>query len=403
MAGPLVVLAYSGGLDTSAIVPWLKETYDARVLCYCGNVGQGDKELVGLEEKAVKSGAIGCVVEDLREQFITEFVFPTVRAGAIYARTYLLGTSMARPVLARGQVRAALEAGATAVSHGCTGKGNDQLRFELTYVALAPQLKIIAAWREWSFRGREDLIAYLKEKKVPVEVSPAKPWSRDRNLWHISHEGGILEDPAAPPPKELFMLTRDPGEAPNQPDEVTIDFEQGTPVGIDGKPVGPVALIEQLNQVAGLHGVGRADVVEDRVVGMKSRGVYETPGGTVLRAAHRELEQIVLDRRTLALKDSLASRYADLVYEGRWYTPERDALDALVNTTQRFVTGSVRMKLFKGNVTVQSRKSPHSLYSEAYATFSKDEVYNQKDAGGFIRLFGLPVRMTAQQAQKASD
>ncbi len=403
MAGPLVVLAYSGGLDTSAIVPWLKETYDARVLCYCGNVGQGDKELVGLEEKAVKSGAIGCVVEDLREQFVREVVFPTVRSGAIYARTYLLGTSMARPILAAGQVRAALKNGATAVSHGCTGKGNDQLRFELTYVALAPQLKIIAAWREWQFRGREDLIAYLKEKKVPVDVSPAKPWSRDRNLWHISHEGGILEDPAAPPPKELFMLTKDPGDAPNQADEVTIDFEQGTPVGIDGKPLGPVALIEALNEVGGLHGVGRADVVEDRVVGMKSRGVYETPGGTVLRAAHRELEQIVLDRRTLALKDSLAPRYADLVYEGRWYAPERLAIDALVDSTQRFVTGSVRMKLFKGNCTVQSRKSPYSLYSEAYATFSKDEVYNQKDAGGFIRLFGLPIRMTAQQAQKAPD
>ena len=401
MAGPLVVLAYSGGLDTSAIVPWLKETYDARVLCYCGNVGQGDQELVGLEEKAVRSGAVGCVVEDLREKFISEFVFPTVRAGAIYARTYLLGTSMARPVLAAGQVRAALEAGATAVSHGCTGKGNDQLRFELTYVALAPQLKIIAAWREWKVRGREDLIAYLKEKKVPVEVPPAKPWSRDRNLWHISHEGGILEDPAMPPPKELFVLTRDPADAPNQPDEITIDFEQGTPVAVDTVPLGPVALAGRLNEVAGAHGVGRADVVEDRVVGMKPRGVYETPGGTVLRAAHRELEQIVLDRRTLNLKDSLASRYADLVYEGRWWTPEREAMDALVNVTQRYVTGSVRMRLFKGNVTVQSRKSPYSLYSEAYATFSKDEVYNQADAGGCIRLCGLPVRMTAQQAQKA--
>jgi len=401
--GPLVVLAYSGGLDTSAIVPWLKETYDARVLCYCANVGQGDQELVGLEEKAVRSGAIGCVVEDLREPFIADFVFPTVRAGAIYARTYLLGTSMARPVMAAGQVRAALEAGAGAVSHGCTGKGNDQLRFELTYAALAPQLQVIAAWREWKFRGREDLVAYLKGKKIPVDVSPAKPWSRDRNLWHISHEGGILEDPASPPPRELFVLTKDPSDAPNQADEVTIEFEEGTPVGIDSVPLGPVALVARLNEVAGLHGVGRADVVEDRVVGMKSRGVYETPGGTVLRAAHRELEQIVLDRRTLSLKDSLSPRYADLVYEGRWYTPEREALDALVNITQRHVTGTVRVRLFKGNVTVQSRKSPFSLYSEAYATFGKDEVYNQADAGGFIRLFGLPVRMTAQQAQKTKE
>lgn len=400
--GQLICLAYSGGLDTSAIVPWLRETYQAKVLCYCSNIGQGDQELVGLEEKAVKSGAVGCVVEDVRERFVNEIVFPTLKSGAIYARTYLLGTSMARPIQASGQVRAALEAGATALAHGCTGKGNDQVRFELTYMALAPQLKIIAPWREWKFRGREDLIAYVKEKKVPVQITPAKPWSRDRNLWHISHEGGILEDPAAAPPKDLFMLTKDPADAPNQAEEVSIEFEQGTPVAVDTVPLGPVKLIERLNEVAGLHGVGRADVVEDRTVGMKSRGVYETPGGTVLRMAHRELEQIVLDRRTLALKDSLAPRYADLVYEGRWWTPEREALDALIDVTQKHVTGTVRVRLFKGNLTPLSRQSPFSLYSEALATFSKDEVYNQADAGGFIRLFGLPVRMTAQQAKKAA-
>jgi argininosuccinate synthase len=400
--GQLICLAYSGGLDTSAIVPWLKEQYPgSRVLCFTSNVGQGDQELVGLEEKAIKSGAIGCVVDDVRERFVTEIVFPTLRAGAIYARTYLLGTSMARPIQAAGQVRAALEAGATALAHGCTGKGNDQVRFELTYMALAPQLKIIAPWREWKFRGREDLIGYLKEKKIPVQVNPAKPWSRDRNLWHISHEGGILEDPGTAPPRDLFMLTRDPADAPDAPDEITLEFEEGVPVALDSVPLGPVALIERLNEVAGVHGVGRADVVEDRVVGMKSRGVYETPGGTVLRAAHRELEQIVLDRRTLHLKDSLAPRYADLVYEGRWWTPERYAMDALIDVTQRHVTGAVRVRLFKGNLTVLSRKSPFSLYSEALATFSADEVYNQADAGGFIRLFGLPVRMTAQQARKA--
>lgn len=394
--GQLVVLAYSGGLDTSAIVPWLKEKYDARVLCYAADVGQGNGELDGLEEKAVRSGAVGCVVDDLREKFVTDFVFPTLKAGAVYARTYLLGTSMARPVIAAGQVAAARDAGAEALAHGCTGKGNDQVRFELTYAALAPDLDVIAPWREWSFRGREDLIAYLKTKNIPTTATPSKPWSRDRNLWHISHEGGILEDPAAEPPRDLFVLTRDAAEAPDTADQVAIGFEEGTPVSLDGVPTGPVELVAQLNEVAGQHGVGRADVVEDRLVGMKSRGVYETPGGTVLRAAHRELEQLVLDRRTLSLKDQLAARYADLVYEGRWWSLEREALDAFVSQTQRLVTGTVRVRLFKGSVTVLGRESPFSLYSEAYATFGADETYKQADAAGFIRLFGLPIRIAAQ-------
>ncbi|MBI2616087.1 MAG: argininosuccinate synthase [Gemmatimonadetes bacterium] len=394
--GQLVVLAYSGGLDTSAIVPWLKEHHHARVLCYAADVGQGDGELAGLEEKAVRSGAVGCVVEDLRERFVTDFVFPTLKAGAVYARTYLLGTSMARPVIAAGQVAAARDAGAAALAHGCTGKGNDQVRFELTYAALAPDLEVIAPWREWSFRGREDLIAYLKAKNIPVQASAEKPYSRDRNLWHLSHEGGILEDPAAEPPKDLFLLTRDPADAPDSPEELALGFEEGTPVSVDSVPLGPVELVAQLNEVAGLHGVGRADVVEDRLVGMKSRGVYETPGGTVLRAAHRELEQLVLDRHSLSLKDLLAAKYADLVYEGRWWSTEREALDAFVNQTQRRVTGTVRLRLYKGTVTILGRESPFSLYSEAHATFGADDIYRQADAAGFIRLFGLPIRIGAQ-------
>ena len=394
--GPLVTLAYSGGLDTSAIVPWLKDVYGARVLCYVADVGQGDRELDGVEEKAVRSGAVGCVVEDLRQQFVSDFVFPTLRAGAVYARTYLLGTGMARPLIAAGQVAAARRGGATHLAHGCTGKGNDQVRFELTFQALAPNLQVIAPWREWSYRGREDLLAFLREKGIPVEASAEQPYSRDRNLWHCSHEGGILEDPAAPPPADLFLLTADPSEAPDQPDEVTISFEQGTPVALDGQPTGPVELVERLNQLAGAHGVGRADVVEDRLVGMKSRGIYETPAGTVLRAAHRELEQLVLDRRTLALKDELAPRYADLVYEGRWWTNEREALDALVTVTQQRVSGTARVALFKGSATVVSRESPFSLYAGEYATFEADEVYDQADAAGFITLFGLPLRIGAQ-------
>jgi argininosuccinate synthase len=397
-----VVLAYSGGLDTSAIVPWLREHYGATVICVAVDVGQGKGELDGVEEKARRSGAESCVVEDVRERFVREFIWPTLKAGAVYARTYLLGTSMARPLIAERQVAAARRVGATALAHGCTGKGNDQVRFELTYQAIAPDLKVIAPWRDerWAFKGREDLIAYLKEKGIPTTATAEKPYSRDRNLWHISHEGGVLEDPWQEAPADLFLLTKDPSEAPDTPAIVTIRFEEGEPVALDGEPMGPVEIVETLNTLAGEHGVGRADIVEDRLVGMKSRGVYETPAGTVLFQAHHELEQLVLDRRSIALADQLAQRYADLVYDGRWWTPERDALDAAVNAVQRHVTGEVRMKLYKGALTVQGRQSPHSLYHEGLATFGADTVYRQKDAEGFIRLYGLAVRTAAERERR---
>ena len=393
--GPLVVLAYSGGLDTSAIVPWLRERYGARVLCFAADVGQGAGELHGLAEKAKRSGAEDCVVEDLRDEFVRDFVFPSLRAGAVYARTYLLGTSMARPLTAARQVALAQKVGAQALAHGCTGKGNDQVRFELTYAALGPELRVIAPWREWEFKGREDLIAYVKAKGVPVLATAEKPYSTDRNLWHCSHEGGILEDPSREAPEDIFVMTSNPLEAPDTPQTVEIGFEEGTPVSVDHVPLGPVELLTALNDVAGEHGVGRADVVEDRLVGMKSRGVYETPGGTLLHAAHREVEQLVLDRRTLRLKDELALRYADLVYDGRWWTPEREALDAFVAATQKRVTGAVRLKLFKGGAAVAGRESPFALYQPSYATFGKDNVYDQKDAEGFIHLYGLAIKIAA--------
>ena len=393
--GPLVVLAYSGGLDTSAIVPWLRERYGARVLCFAADVGQGAGELHGLVEKAQRSGAEACVIEDLREEFVRDFVFPALKAGAVYARTYLLGTSLARPLTAARQVAAARAAGAQALAHGCTGKGNDQVRFALTYAALAPDLQVIAPWREWSFRGREDLIAYVKRQGIPIQATLEQPYSTDRNLWHCSHEGGILEDPSQEAPEHIFVMTANPAEGPDQPQVVHVGFEAGIPVALDAVPMGPVELLETLNEIAGEHGIGRADVVEDRLVGMKSRGVYETPGGTVLHVAHRELEQLVLDRRTLRLKDELALRYADLVYDGRWWTPERTALDALVDATQGTVTGTVKLKLYKGSVTVAGRESPFALYQPSYATFGKDNVYDQKDAAGFIRLYGLSTRIAA--------
>ncbi len=393
--GPLVVLAYSGGLDTSAIVPWLRERYSARVLCFAADVGQGGGELHGLAEKAKRSGAEDCVVEDLREEFVRDFVFPALRAGAVYARTYLLGTSMARPLTAARQVALAQKVGAQALAHGCTGKGNDQVRFELTYAALGPELRVIAPWREWEFKGREDLIAYVKAKGVPVLATAEKPYSTDRNLWHCSHEGGILEDPSREAPEDIFVMTSNPLEAPDTPQIVEIGFEEGTPVSVDHVPLGPVELLTALNEVAGEHGVGRADVVEDRLVGMKSRGVYETPGGTLLHAAHRELEQLVLDRRTLRLKDEMALRYADLVYDGRWWTPEREALDAFVSATQKHVTGTVRLRLFKGGLGPAGRESPFALYQPSYATFGKDNVYDQKDAEGFIHLYGLAIKIAA--------
>ena len=401
MNQPLIVLAYSGGLDTSIIVPWLREKYGAEVVCVAADVGQKE-ELDGLDAKAKASGARSCYVEDLREEFLTHFVWPTLRAGAIYGRKYLLGTSMARPIIAQRQVEIARQVGATALAHGCTGKGNDQVRFELTYAALAPDLPVIAPWREWDIRSREDALDYAARCGIPVAATREKIFSRDRNLWHVSHEGGPLEDPAWEPSEDLFLLTRSAEDAPNRAEYVTIGFEAGNPVSVDGEALTPVALLERLNEIGGLHGVGRIDLVEDRLVGMKSRGVYETPGGTLLYAAHSELEQMVLDRRTLALKDLLAPRYADLVYEGRWWTTEREAMDALVNVTQQNVTGEVRLKLYKGVHTVAGRTSPFSLYDERFVTFGEDDVYNQADAAGFIRLFGLPTRVAALKEQQVA-
>ena len=401
MPKPRVVLAYSGGLDTSIIVPWLRENYGADVICVAADVGQGE-ELSGLEDKARASGASACYVEDLRDDFVTGFVWPTLRAGAIYGRKYLLGTSMARPIIARAQVEIARKVGATHLAHGCTGKGNDQVRFELTYAALAPELPVIAPWREWDIRSREDALAYAAEHDVPVTATKAKIYSRDRNLWHVSHEGGPLEDPAYEPTEDLFQMTRSAEDAPPVPAYVTIGFEEGYPVSVDGETLSPVRLIERLNAIGGLHGVGRIDLVEDRLVGMKSRGIYETPGGTLLYAAHSELEQLVLDRRTLALKDAIAPRYADLVYEGRWWTTERVAMDALVDVTQKQVTGEIRLKLHRGNVTVAGRWSARSLYDERFVTFGEDDVYQQSDAAGFIRLFGLPSRVAALKEQEAA-
>ncbi len=393
-----VVLAYSGGLDTSIIVPWLRENYGAEVICMAADVGQGE-ELQGLETRAKQQGAASLIVEDLRDALVREVIFPTLRAGAIYARKYLLGTSMARPVIGRAHALLARKVGAHAIAHGCTGKGNDQVRFELAYAAFAPNLKIIAPWREWDIRSREDAIAYAESRGIQLNgVTREKIFSRDRNLWHVSHEGGPLEDPWYEPQKDLFLLTVDPADAPNTPEYVEIAFEQGYPLSVNGEPLSPVALIETLNQIAGRHGVGRADIVEDRLVGMKSRGVYETPAGTLLYTAHRELEQLVLDRRTLALKDQLAARYADLVYEGRWWGTERESLDALVDRTQQYVTGVVRLKLYKGGIVIAGRKSPYSLYNQALASFSDEGTYDQSDAAGFIRLFGLPTRVEAQRA-----
>ena len=395
-----IVLAYSGGLDTSIIVPWLREKYDARVICVAADIGQGPDELAGVRAKALASGAEECYVEDLRDEFVRDFIFPTLRAGAVYNRKYLLGTSMARPLIAKRQVEVARAVGADALAHGCTGKGNDQVRFELTYMAFAPDLPVIAPWREWDIRSREDAIAYAAARNIPVAATKEKIYSRDRNLWHISHEGGILEDPAQGPPKDVFMLSTDPEDAPNEPEEVRIGFDAGTPVSVNDRELGPVDLIAELNAIGGRHGVGRIDLVEDRMVGMKSRGVYETPGGTLLYAAHSELEQLVLDRRTLAAKDLVAPRYADIVYEGRWWTTEREAYDAFVDVTQQRVTGSVALRLYKGAAAVIGRQSEHALYDERFVTFGEDDVYQQSDAAGFIRLYGLSMRVRAIKDQE---
>ncbi|HEX5580607.1 MAG TPA: argininosuccinate synthase [Gemmatimonadaceae bacterium] len=395
-----IALAYSGGLDTSIIVPWLKENYGgARVVCVAADIGQGE-ELEGVREKALASGADECHIEDLRQEFVEQYIWPTLRAGAIYNRKYLLGTSMGRPLIAKRQVEVARAVGADALAHGCTGKGNDQVRFELTYMAFAPDLPVIAPWREWDIRSREDALAYAAARNIPVAASTTKIYSRDRNIWHISHEGGILEDPNAAPPDDVFMLTADPRNAPDEPETVTIGFVQGTPVTVDGVAMDGVALLTALNQVAGRHGVGRIDLVEDRLIGMKSRGVYETPGGTLLYTAHSELEQLVLDRRTLAAKDLIAPRYADLVYEGRWWTTEREAYDAFVAATQARVSGTVTLRLYKGTATVIGRQSAEALYDERFVTFGEDDVYQQSDAAGFIRLYGLSQRVRALKDQE---
>jgi argininosuccinate synthase len=392
-----IALAYSGGLDTSIIVPWLKEHYDAKVICVAADVGQGADELRGVKEKALASGADDCFVEDMRKEFVEDFIYPTLRAGAIYNRKYLLGTSMARPIIAKRQVDVARAVGADALAHGCTGKGNDQVRFELTYMTFAPELPVIAPWREaaWHIRSREDALQYAAERGIPVAATTTKIYSRDRNLWHISHEGGVLEDPNQAPPKDLFLLTTDPADAPNTPETVVIGFERGIPVSVNGEVLDPVALLTVLNTIAGRHGVGRADIVEDRLIGMKSRGIYETPGGTLLYTALSELEMLILDRRTLAAKDAISPRYADLVYEGRWWTTEKKAYDAFIDVVQDRTTGSIGLTLFKGQVSIASRHSDHALYDEKFVTFGEDDVYQQSDAAGFIRLYGLPQRVRA--------
>jgi argininosuccinate synthase len=390
-----VVLAYSGGLDTSIIVPWLKQHYgNPEVICYCANIGQDD-ELSGLEEKAIATGASKCYVEDLREEFVRDFLFPLLQSGAVYERTYLLGTSVARPLIARRQAEIALQEGADALAHGCTGKGNDQVRFELTYMAFAPHLKVIAPWREWNIRSREDALDYAAEHHVPVTATLKSIYSRDRNIWHMSHEGGILEDPWNEPEEAMYTVTTAPEAAPDEPEYVVIGFEQGTPVSVNGKRLEPVELLLTLNDIGAKHGIGRVDLVENRLVGMKSHGVYETPGGTILRVAHQGLEQLTLDRDTLHYKDVIAHRYAELVYYGQWYTPLREALDAFVRVTQRNVTGEARLKLYKGNATLVGRRAAKSLYNPDIASFTMSDSYNQKDAEGFIKIFGLPVKVQA--------
>ena len=389
-----IVLAYSGGLDTSVILRWLIETYSAEVITFTADLGQGE-ELIPIRDKALRTGAKGVHIADCREEFVRDFVFPVLRANAVYESGYLLGTSFARPLIARRQVEVALVEGADAVAHGATGKGNDQVRFELTYAALAPDLQIIAPWREWDLRSRSDMMAYAEQHGIPVPTTPARPYSMDRNLFHISYEGGILEDPWTEPPEKMFLLTVSPEQAPDFPTVVEVGFEAGTPVAVDGERLGPVALLERLNRLGAENGVGRVDLVENRYVGMKSRGVYETPGGTLLHVAHRALESLTLDREVLHLRDSLVSRYTEMVYYGYWYAPEREALQRFMDDAQRDVTGTVRLKLYKGNVTVAGRRSPRSLYREDIVTFEAGSGYRQQDADGFIRLHALRLRIRA--------
>ncbi len=390
-----VVLAYSGGLDTSVIVPWLKENYGCEVVCFCADVGQKDEDLRGLEQKALKSGASQCVVKDLKEELAADFLFPMMNAGAVYEHKYLLGTSAARPLIAKHLVDVAHEVGADAIAHGATGKGNDQVRFELTVMAIDPRLKIIAPWREWEIRSREDAIAYAAKHNIPVTATVKSIYSRDSNLWHLSHEGGLLEDPWNEPEETMYQISASPENAPDDAEYVEIEFESGTPFSVNGEKLSPARLIERLNAIGGTHAIGRVDVVENRLVGMKSHGVYETPGGTILLAAHRELESMVLDRETMHFKEMLAVKYAELTYNGLWFTPLREAMDAFVKSTQGPVTGTVRLKLYKGNIVSAGRTSPFSLYREDFATFGQEDVYDQSHAEGFIRLFGLSMKVRA--------
>ena len=393
-----VALAYSGGLDTSCIIPWLVETYGCEVIAVVADVGQGAHELEGIEEKARKSGASQCIVVDLRRRFLEEFAFPMAIAGAVYEGRYLLGTSIARPIIAQAQVDAAITTGCDALCHGCTGKGNDQVRFESTFAALAPHLQVIAPWRLWNLRSREAMLAYLAERRIPCAASAEKIYSRDANIWHISHEGGDLEDPWKAPPADVWMRTCDPAAAPDTHAEVTISFTAGMPVALDGAPRDPVSLLTALNEIAGRHGVGRVDIVENRLVGMKSRGVYETPGGTVLMEALRGLEELCYDRDTLHWRERVAHDFAKVIYEGTWFTPMREALWAGIRTAAGALNGDVRVRLFKGRATTVGRRSPNSLYSEAFATFGADEVYDHRHAEGFIRLFSLPSRIRTLNA-----
>jgi len=387
-----IVLAYSGGLDTSVILRWLIETYAAEVVCYVGNVGQGE-DLDAVHKKALATGAVDCVISDLREEFVRDFVFPAISANAVYEGSYLLGTSLARPVLAKEQVRVARQFNADAVAHGCTGKGNDQMRFELAFHALAPDLQIIAPWRTWDMGGRTELMAYARKHGIPVDATLRKPYSMDRNIYHISYEGGILENPWLAPDEEMFEWTQSVVDAPDEPTELEIEFERGVPVKVDGRRLGPVELLTRLNELAAEHGVGRVDMVEDRAVGMKSRGVYETPGGTVLHAAHRALESITLDREVMLERDRLIPRIAQLVYAGFWFSPELEFLRAAVDKSQEHVSGEVRLRLFKGGVMVRGRRSPHSLYREDIATFEAGGSYDQRDATGFIKLNALRLKL----------
>ena len=396
-----VALAYSGGLDTSVIIPWLRETYGCQVVAVVVDVGQIE-DFRAVEKKALASGAIECRVVDVRDEFVRDYVFPALRAGAVYEGRYLLGTALARPLIAKVQVEVAKETGCDALAHGCTGKGNDQVRFELTYRALAPELPIIAPWREWTLKSREDEIAYAARHGIPVPVTAAKPYSIDQNLWHTSYEGGILEDPAVAPADDMFQLTRDPSLAPDDPAFVEIGFERGLPVAVNGRRLGPAELVSTLNAIAGAHGVGRIDLVENRLVGMKSRGVYETPAGTVLTAALRDLESLTLDRETHHFRETISTRYAELVYYGLWHSPLRAAFDAFLESSHRWVTGTVRMKLFKGFALAVARSSPSSLYRYDLATFGEDGVYDQKDAAGFNNLWALPTRVVAAVRREAA-